>query len=665
MVNRTLTSRRCTEDSVQLCWTVNKSSLTRPEGAANMASSYAFPINGHTTHPQVDSHTRSHHRRAAPEPIPTIPTSTVGAYQMSVESPRKENGSRDEFGHMYSHSVPHDSWKDSEHRPSEHHHVHTHSQFPQVFETSNPASSGFASQGQRMRRSDSQNRAQNRGYGFPDIQVQSNGSVVGDQGGDLRYSSLEPSRVDGSVDKLDRSSSAMVELMSAIMIPLPYILTTLILGIRSQRPAPESSLAKLIKPGSEVLSNLRILDNTHTLNILITCALTSVTLLGVGTIGKLRGTTTVLDRRKRGMSSLERGNARKHKSSANLTLENTRRIGGRILAIGLPFYATMLIGGERVAMLVLLAAVGAFNINPGQNLRLTYIKGFEHLLDQRIWTLTVLAIQFVSDVIGITTSTEVGTTIIGYVILAISLLAIPPPYAMAQPKASNITEPMSNSARKTSTVATPWEAPPINTIPSNPVNIQSPLIATAKDTNLTLCAGFLTACVPFVMASLPFHIPALISYENIGWILLASCAAVLSLLCADQESMQEKKKYGLVIGLVLPVVMQEIFQPRALWVFALQGFFVACFLIALGRDTHSASLHSPHSHLHHKRHELHDSHSVSSHRHGPHSRFTGALLHATHHWPLIHGIIVEKDSRRILYFMWYCSLNFGLQYKVC
>ena len=460
---------------------------------------------------------------------------------------------------------------------------------------------------------------------------------------------VKPSCVDGYVDKLDRSSSAMVELMSAIMIPLPYILTGLTLAVRSQRPVAEPSLAKLIKPDSEVMLNLRTLDNTHTSNILITCALTSVTLLGVGTIGKLRGTTTVLDRRKRGMSSLERGNARKHKSSANLTLENTRRIGGRIFAIGFPFYATMFVGGERAAMLVLLVAVGAFNINQAPSLRLTYIEG---LLDLRIWTLVVLALQFVSDVVGITTNTEAGTTLIGYAILAISLLTIPPPYAMAQPKASNITEPMSNSARKTSTVATPWEAPPINTMPSNPANIQSPLIATAKDTNLTLCAGFLTACVPFVMAFLPFQGPALFSNENIGWVLLASSAAVLSLLCADQESMQEKKKYGLVVGLIFPVVMQETFQPRGRWVFALQGCFVVCFLIAISRDTHSASLHSAHSHLHHKRHELHDSRLVSSHRHGPHSRFTGVLLHATRHWHLINSIIVEKDSRRILYFMW-------------
>ena len=360
------------------------------------------------------------------------------------------------------------------------------------------------------------------------------------------------------------------------------------------------------------------------------------------------------------MSSLERGNARKQKNSASLTLEDGRRIGGRILAIGLPFYAAMFIGGERVAMLVFLIAMRAFSISQGQSLGLTKTEGWGRLLDQRIWTMTVFAIQFVSDVVGITTSTEARTIIVGYFILITSLLAIPPPYAMAQPKAPNITEPMANSARKTSTVATPWEAPLINPLPTNSASKQSPLIATAKDTNLTLCAGFLTACVPLVMAFLPFQFPAFISFENIGWTLLASGTAVLSLLYADQESMPQKRKYSLAIGLIFPVVMQEVFQSRALWVFALQGVLVVCFVVAICRDTPSASLNSPHSHSHHKRHETHNGHAISSHRHGPHSRFTGALLHATHTWPLIHSILVEKDSRRILYFMWYSSLKLGV-----
>ena len=35
------------------------------------------------------------------------------------------------------------------------------------------------------------------------------------------------------------------------------------------------------------------------------------------------------------------------------------------------------------------------------------------------------------------------------------------------------------------------------------------------------------------------------------------------------------------------------------------------------------------------------------------SRFTAMLLPYTEKWPLVHAILVEKDSRRIFYFMVY------------
>ncbi|KAK0715050.1 cation efflux family-domain-containing protein [Lasiosphaeris hirsuta] len=54
---------------------------------------------------------------------------------------------------------------------------------------------------------------------------------------------------------------------------------------------------------------------------------------------------------------------------------------------------------------------------------------------------------------------------------------------------------------------------------------------------------------------------------------------------------------------------------------------------------------APESHCH-----SHHSHSVER------SKFTTLLLPATERWPIVHAILVEKDSRRIFYFM---MLNFG------
>ena len=56
-----------------------------------------------------------------------------------------------------------------------------------------------------------------------------------------------------------------------------------------------------------------------------------------------------------------------------------------------------------------------------------------------------------------------------------------------------------------------------------------------------------------------------------------------------------------------------------------------------------------------------------------HSRITQYLLETFQHRPLLHSILVEKDSRRIFYFMWYvgsitngreCSLTHFAQLKL-
>lgn len=53
-----------------------------------------------------------------------------------------------------------------------------------------------------------------------------------------------------------------------------------------------------------------------------------------------------------------------------------------------------------------------------------------------------------------------------------------------------------------------------------------------------------------------------------------------------------------------------------------------------------ASRPRAHSHAHH-----HHDHGVKR------SKFTGLLLRYTPAWPLLHAVVVEKDSRRIFYFM--------------
>jgi zinc transporter 5/7 len=61
----------------------------------------------------------------------------------------------------------------------------------------------------------------------------------------------------------------------------------------------------------------------------------------------------------------------------------------------------------------------------------------------------------------------------------------------------------------------------------------------------------------------------------------------------------------------------------------------------------------PHSHSHsHSHHHHHDSHST------PRSRFTEFLCSYTSGWPLLHTVLLERDSRRIFYFMRFGNSRF-------
>lgn len=80
------------------------------------------------------------------------------------------------------------------------------------------------------------------------------------------------------------------------------------------------------------------------------------------------------------------------------------------------------------------------------------------------------------------------------------------------------------------------------------------------------------------------------------------------------------------------------------------------------KHSHGDHSHS-HSHVHHHSHHDHDFHTGHGHGHVhahrtddgkvERSLFTRTLLPYTARFPILHAILVEKDSRRIFYFMTY------------
>ena len=82
-----------------------------------MATTYALPLNGPTRHNSHNlghghGHTRSHHRKAAPERLPLGPTPKNVAHNLNRVSPQKglPNGTTQQ--HTHTRSLPLNAWND-------------------------------------------------------------------------------------------------------------------------------------------------------------------------------------------------------------------------------------------------------------------------------------------------------------------------------------------------------------------------------------------------------------------------------------------------------------------------------------------------------------------------------------------------------------------------
>ena len=351
------------------------------------------------------------------------------------------------------------------------------------------------------------------------------------------------------------------------------------------------------------------------LSFLGVCSLTAGTLVVTGFVGELTA-----DRGSRSPGK-ERDSMRSRKRPTDsLTL-----IGQRILSVGLPFFAASKLGGARVAIVMaaaLAAGLGSMGMAPDGRSSRAFMKS---LLSQK-WIAGILLLQIMLDVTGLSGTYLPLQAASGYLSLLVSILVLPPPY----PK---LREGGSETGGTTASVLVGGNEP------------RSPMIATAKDTDSTIASSVLPPGASFVaFTSSPRET------QNLTLPLLAggSIVAVMfaaSLLVAEPTSLKSQHKIGLAIGLTLSLIIQELIDPLPAPLVISQVVLAFFSWGGIYLDTHSQQSHTQHSHHNHN-------HDHSMHSHGAHSRVTGFLLSASEGFPLLHSILLEKDSRRILYFMW-------------
>lgn len=432
------------------------------------------------------------------------------------------------------------------------------------------------------------------------------------------------------------------EAISVIIIPLPYLLASLARGafntLQSFQPSIVDHLAKATAKSSRG-HNIKFAATDN--GLMSACALTSAALLLVGLKGKLSGAPPNSNRRKSSLGS----RASTASQSGSTTTLRTRRILGRIVSVALPFYATVNLGGDRVASIMLVALVADIIRVEDEITELKTIKGWTRLLMHRRWTLASILLQMFYDLAGVSNYSAAWKFCMGYLALAASILFLPPPFPVLKSRNSTTSSSISTSSSSISRVLeTQWDAQTMaKAVPDLPSMI-SPLVSTSQDINLTLAAGAIMGAFTCIMFFLSRTNGVALSLADLGFGFLSAGATALSFVTVQPHSVRQNSGLGILMGSILSLVLMTFVRGDKWTSISFQAMFVGFSFMATMLDTHLLVSTSTRSERHH-----HTTLPITP-REEP-SRFSNLLIRKFQHWSLLHSILVEKDSRRIFYFM--------------
>lgn len=432
-----------------------------------------------------------------------------------------------------------------------------------------------------------------------------------------------------SIPAASPSWFSLPEALTSLLIPLPYILASAAYLkediFEDNGLPPLSAYARLQQSAMEEHKNQSHRLERIGYGFIEACTLTTGTLLLVGIIANIRSSERMLDRRKDKAVSPRR-------SEGVFKPGSVPKMVSRALSVGLPFYAATQIGGMRTG-LVLLVAVASNITNTDIALRPS-MSGWTQILKTRTASLIVVALAASLDVLGITFKAAFSDLVTGYLALICSLLLLPSPLPTL-------------AALKSQGTA---ETPTVGSRPSWSLIAASPLVACPADGNITLIAGIIMAVLTVVTSGFLSTAPP-ITPTAIVFSTLSIASAVAAIFFARPSSLRSQYKAGLGIGCFLLATCAFLFSP-SLWPGTIcNGGLSALSYVGVLYDTSSGAAHRDHDdHIHEHAHNVHThSRSVD----GNHSIFTGYLLNNCEPGSLAHGILGEKDSRRIAYFTWY------------
>lgn len=362
--------------------------------------------------------------------------------------------------------------------------------------------------------------------------------------------------------------------------------------------------------------------------------LTSLILLLIGTYGKYRRQKSPYNIK----SGLGVAGDSIRASTIRLDSMTIFRVARRSVGIAAPFIAALQLGSLSFSVLVLVTISSGLVPFNKERFDLSHFRGWKHFLAQNTWTLAYSSLLSLATIHSSSSSWLSSTT--GMLAVVVFAFVCSPPYLVeASPESSLMSPPP--SAKTTSAVhSTPWDAAETSfTLPMR--RMSSPLITSAEETFLTLIAGALTAAAA---GSLYLFCHVLVMTPESAVILLLVSMLTTWLLLGVETSVLGDAPIPLATGLAAAIIgnaaMFSNFQT--LWQDSILG---AMAFMAVQLDTANSEARRR-SHTHSSQSEKH-----YRARNRNISAPTKILLQSTERYSLLHGILADKDSRRIFYFM--------------
>lgn len=360
-----------------------------------------------------------------------------------------------------------------------------------------------------------------------------------------------------------------------------------------------------------------------------------MTLASIGGYGWYKRKTALLSGVKSGLGVA--GDTRKA-SHIRLNVSTVIRIVRRSASVLLPYTAALLVGSLSVSVLLLVViSSGLVPINE-EKFDLSGFQGWRRLIAHKFWSLAYTILLCLAAFQYGSISWLSSTT--GILAVVMMTLVCNPPYLVeASPESSYMSPPP--SARSTSAVlSTAWDAAESSfTLPV--AQMSSPLIASTEGTCLTLISAIFTATAAGFLYLL-----------SGTWAMTAESAAILILTSflsmwsysGIEIDVFRGEPISLATGLAA-AVLGNMLLPSNLQPFWQDGVLAAMAFMAVRLDGAESKVVN-FAHVHPSLGEMHLGHGERA-----ISAPSKVLLQSSHTYSLLHGILADKDSRRIFYFM--------------